>query len=269
MTFLDFLNAYSSALTFLTSLLMLIVTAIYVYFTGKQVKSSNQAIQESIKQFKESKQPCLVPEIKDVNGIAFDVTKYLRIQFGFKYTLTNVGDSPALSVYTIARMQTQYSTPVKNVVAHLMPNYQHAISVQETKDEHLHFETSEFRDILEDVEISHVKNKKRLETNAKESSFKGPIFMMTILYKNLAGQWYITEFTQELLDICKVIQDDSTSSTDSTNLNYEEIDNMSIQDGDNLIGIMINPADSHFSVKKISEERAQKIIEQNTDRYRR
>lgn len=77
---------------------MLVVTAIYVYFTRKQAKSAQDAFLATVMHFKESKQPCIVPSIKRVKGCAFDASEYIRIQFAFDYQLDNVGDTPALSI---------------------------------------------------------------------------------------------------------------------------------------------------------------------------
>ena len=163
--FVGFLERYSELLSFLTSFLMLVVTAIYVYFTRKQAKSAQDAFLATVMHFKESKQPCIVPSIKRVKGCAFDASKYIRIQFTFDYQLDNVGDTPALSIYTIASMQLKYSQKENVVFAHLMPNYKHVIPVNSKVEDNFHFETEEFRSILEDIQISHIKNLKRIETD--------------------------------------------------------------------------------------------------------
>ena len=52
-----------------------------------------------------------------------------------------------------------------------------------TAEDDIHFETSQFRDIVEDLEISHVKNMKRIETNPSQEAFKGPELILRVLYK--------------------------------------------------------------------------------------
>ena len=71
--FVGFLERYSELLSFLTSFLMLVVTAIYVYFTRKQAKSAQDAFLATVMHFKESKQPCIVPSIKRVKGRVFKI----------------------------------------------------------------------------------------------------------------------------------------------------------------------------------------------------
>lgn len=251
---IEFLNTYSNALTLCTSMCLLIVTGIYVFFTKKQASSSYNALQESIKQFKDAKQPCLIPNICNVSGCAFDTSDYLRIQFTFNYELQNIGDFAALSVYTIATMKLKYSS--KEVVAHLMPNFHHAIAINEKHADHFHFETKAFRGILEDLEISRVKNQKRIETDPSETPYGGPILCMTILYQNMQNQWYMTSYEQELLDIAWGSDDAKiTSKRDK-----KRICNTSLKDGDLFEGFMINPAYSNIKHIKISEYEAKTLI---------
>lgn len=265
MGILQLIEDNTALLTFLTSLLMLFTTIIYVYFTAKQASISVNALQESVKQFKEAKQPCIIPYIKKVKGYAFDTSKYLRIQLGFDFQLTNVGDSPAISIYCIALMRMRYSSKEKEVCAHLMPNYIHSLSIQETKDDHLHFETAEFRDIMEDLEISHVKNMKRIETDPKNSPFRGPSFQLIILYKNLSGQWYQTSLVQDLLEIKRKVEKETDSEENSHEVDTEDISNRDIADGDTLVGHMINPAYSHLKQEKISNKDAEELINKYSD----
>lgn len=261
MNIIHFLETHSGLMSLFCSFLMLIVTIIYVYYTWRQAMHSNDALKESIKQFKESKQPCLIPVVKKVRGLAFNASEYLRIQFSFEYDIVNVGDSPALSVHTIATMKLKYAKDCKEVMAHLMPNYKHSIGAQETIGSCFHFETSEFRDILEDVEISRVKNIKRIETDPRQEAFRGPALVLRIVYKNLKGQWYLTEIEQDLLDIEKVLDESKIKEGEPVDWeNYEDATNGGLADGDVLLGRMINPAYSKMEHKVISEDDAQKYI---------
>lgn len=261
MNTIHILEDHSGLMTLACSVLMLIVTIIYVYFTWRQAKYSNDSLKESIKQFRESKQPCLIPSVKKVNGVAFDAGKYLRIQFNFDYDVVNVGDSPALSVHTIATMILRYAQEGKEVMAHLMPNYKHSISAQETITSSFHFETSEFRDILEDIEISRVKNIKRIETDPRQDPYRGPALKLRIVYKNLNEQWYLTEIEQDLFEIEKILDKSKVSENEPIDRdNYEEVTNGSLNDKDVFIGRMINPAYSTMKHKLLSEKEAHMLI---------
>lgn len=259
---IEFLNQYANLLSFFSSLLMLIVTAVYVYFTRRQAKSASDSFFESITQFRESKQPCLIPTVKSVSGSAFDTSTDIRIQFSFDYELENIGDSPALSVYTIAKMHLKYSKD-SEVVAHLMPKYKHFVQVQSKEASNFHFETNEFRSILEDIQISSVKNRKRIETNPSQTPFSGPILQISIYYKNLIGQWYVTHLEQELLDVRRLVTEKGEIRKKGEVLEYtcdQKIEGQNINDGDRLKGYMINPAYSHLTHSKITEHEVQNIL---------
>ena len=266
MGYIDMLNTYAPTLTMGASFMMLIVTCIYVFFTAKQAVSSHKSLMESVKQFKEAKQPCLVPNVKEVTGCAFDTSEYLRIQFNFYYQLKNVGDSPALTVYTIATMHLKHSATDKFVIAHLMPNYSHSISINEIVDSNFHFETDALREILLDVEISRVKNLKRIETNPSQTPYKGPSLQLIILYQNLQEQWYKTTFEQELLNVEKEIESESKQTMEIGYKKYENVDNSKICDGDRFIGCMINPVYSTLHQSKISQEDVKKILKEYSNR---
>lgn len=266
MNVIQFLEDHSGIMSLLCSVMMLVVTIFYVYYTWWQAKNSNEGLKESIKQFRESKQPCLISSVKKVRGVAFDISEYLRIQFSFNYDIVNVGDSPALSVHTIATMKLRYAQDGKEVMAHLMPDYKHSISAQETINSRFHFETSEFRDILEDVEISRVKNAKRIETDPYQDAFRGPTLMLRIIYKNLNGQWYLTEIEQDLLDIEKVLDESKERENEPIDPeNYEDVTNGSLSDKDVFIGRMINPAYSKMTHRPISEDEAQSLIKRTNN----
>lgn len=61
---------------------------------------ASQGLIESAKHNKEEKQPFIVPVISSISGSAFDTSSYLRVQLQYNFTLENVGDSPAVTVYT-------------------------------------------------------------------------------------------------------------------------------------------------------------------------
>lgn len=264
MDIIEILNQYANLLSFFSSLLMLIVTAVYVYFTKRQATSASDSFFESITQFRESKQPCLIPTVKSVSGIAFDTSTDIRIQFTFNYELENIGDSPALSVNTIAKMHLKYSKE-SEVVAHLMPKYKHFVQVQSKEASSFHFETNEFRSILEDIQISSVKNRKRIEINPCQTPYSGPILQISVFYKNLMGQWYETLLEQELLDIKRLVNEKGEIRKKGEVLEYtydQEIVDQNINDGDRFKGYMINPAYSNLTRRKITEHDVQTILNQ-------
>lgn len=251
--FYVFLSNNSGIVQIICSLCMLLVTIIYVIFTWKLSKYTKQSFLESIKQSKEEKQPYLVPTVGRVTGVAFDVSDYIRIQLSFQYALENVGDSSAVSVYTLLYARMQYSKDQKLVYAHLIPQYNYSIGVGKKIKDQIHFETAEFRDIVEDLEISRVKNIKRIETNPCRNAYKGPILVMRVLYMNMMGQWFESVLEQELLEISKKKEKGNGLRQDVTNRN--------IKDGDAFEGMMINPCYSRLTRNLVTKEYVNQVLE--------
>lgn len=239
---------------------MLFVTVLYVIFTWIQSKYTKQAFLESIKQSREHRQPYIVPTIGLVNGVAFDTSTYLRIQLSFKYALENVGDSSAVSVYTLLYTRLQHSNGEKLVYAHLIPHYNYSIQQGDKVDDSIHFETDESRDIVEDLEITHVKNIKRIETDPSQDVYKGPILIMRVLYKNMMGQWFESLLEQELLEL--------RNKSDKENNRGKLVTNNEIKDKDEFEGCMINPCYSRLSRRMVTKEYVnEKLIDCRTNAF--
>ena len=264
--FLTFLENHADVLGLVSSFCMLLVTSIYAIITWWNVRYTKRTLFESIKQNREEKQPYVVPTIKDISGVAFDASTYLRIQLSFKYKLENVGDSAAVTLYTLLYARMEHQSEHKLVYAHLMPNYEHSLKVGQEIDDHLHFETNEFREIVEDLEICHVKNMKRIETDATITPFHGPTIILRTLYKNMAGQWFESVLEQELLGIEKLSKaPQEGTEKDSKELGIknpgERVTNNEIKDGDIYEGGMINPSYSRLSRMIVDDYYVKEILE--------
>ena len=234
------------------SFCMLIVTILYVVFTWKQAKYTKQAFLESVKQTKEDRQPYIIPTIENVSGVAFETSDDIRVQLNFHCKMENVGDSSAVSIYALLYAKMQYQQDKKLVYAHLIPRYNYTIGVAKTAEEDIHFETSQFRDIIEDLEISHVKNMKRIETNPYQEAFKGPDLILRILYKNMMGQWFESELVQELLNVTYKPKDENERG--------EIVTNKDVTDGDVYKGYMINPCFSHMTRRMVSDDYVKAVL---------
>ena len=119
-------------------------------------------------------------------------------------------------------------------------------------EEDIHFETSQFRDIVEDLEICHAKNMKRIETNPCQESYKGPDIILRVLYKNMMGQWFESELVQELLEITKKSENENESG--------EMVANKDVADGDIYSGYMINPCYSHINRRMVSNDYVKEVL---------
>ena len=257
---IEFMKEYEGLISLLSSLCMLIVTSIYAVITWWQAKYTKKTLLASVKQYREEKQPYIVPAIESVSGLAFDTSTYLRIQFSFHYTLENVGDSSAVTLYTFLYAKLQHQKDAKLVYAHLMPEYLNSLRVGEKSKEHLHFETSEFRDIIEDLEICHVKNVKRIETNPSVIPYSGPIIILRCLYMNMMGQWFESVLEQELYSVNKIINDKEKGTKKRTIKLGERVTNNNVVDKDSFEGSMISPGYSKMSRRMIDYEYVSKIF---------
>lgn len=234
------------------SLCMLLVTILYVVFTWIQSKYTKHAFLEAVKQAKEDRQPYIIPTLEHVSGVAFDTSNSLRVQLNFHCKMENVGDSTAVSIYAFLYAKMQHTQEKKMVYAHLIPKYNYSIGVGGGVEEDIHFETSQFRDIVEDLEISRAKNTKRIETNPCQEPYKGPEIVFRVLYKNMMGQWFESELVQELLEITYKSEDENECGM--------MVANKDVTDGDIYDGYMINPCCSLINRRMVSANYVKKVL---------
>ena len=234
------------------SLCMLLVTIFYVVFTWIQSKYTKQAFLEAVKQAREERQPYIIPTIERVSGVAFATTNYLRAQLNFHCRMENVGDSTAVSIYAFLYAKIQHTQEKKLVYAHLIPQYNYSIGVGKAAEEDIHFETSQFRDIVEDLEISHAKNMKRIETNPYQEAYKGSEIILRVLYKNMMEQWFESELVQELLKITYKSENEDDCGI--------MVVNEDVAAGDIYIGCMINPCYSLLNRRMVSDDYVKEVL---------
>ena len=255
----SFVENHTNMIGLASSVCLLLVTTIYAIITWWQARYMKGTLIETVRQNREEKQPYIVQKIGNVRGCAFDTSTYLRIQFNFNYKLENIGDSSAVSLYTLLYAKMESQAEHKLVYAHLMPQYNHALKVGEEIEESLHFETNEARDIIEDLEICHVKNMKRIETDASISPYKGPIIILRTLYKNMVGQWFESVLEQELLEV-EIPSKEPQEEVEINGKKYKihksgkMVTNKDIKDKDVFEGGMINPCYSKLIRRTVDDD---------------
>lgn len=151
--FIKIINSdYAGVLSLLSSLIMVVVTIIYVGHTKRQANYAKESAELVAKQIKIDKQPCIVPYVTDSYGSVWDATDYTRMQLGFTIKLRNVGDSPAINVYTLADIELQFTEDSdgnkKLLPASLLPGFVQALSADEETEINIHFETSEIKALI-------------------------------------------------------------------------------------------------------------------------
>ena len=254
----EYVESHAGLLSTISSVCMLIVTAIYAVITWWQVRYSKQAVIESAKHNKEEKQPFIVPVISSISGSAFDTSSYLRVQLQYNFTLENVGDSPAVTVYTFLYVKLQNADSENVLYSHLMPAYLHSLSIGKQQECSLHLETTEFRSLISDLEICYTKNLIRIATDPSVPSFPGPIVVLRCIYMNMMGQWFETVLEHEMFGVYKSRADSTISIC--INDDSDRVTNENVVDGDKYEGMMINPSYSKLTRTMVDSKYLQDIM---------
>ena len=193
---------YAGVLSLLSSLIMVIVTIIYVGHTKRQANYAKESAELVAKQIKTDKQPCIVPYVTDSYGTAWDATDYTRMQLGFTIKLRNVGDSPAINIYTLADIELQFTEDPdgkkKLLQASLLPGFTQALSAEEDAEINIHFETSEIKALICELSKAAEKNWERLRTNPSHNHYTGAKLIIRVFFKNLMGQWCESTISYEI-----------------------------------------------------------------------
>ena len=173
--FIKIINSdYAGVLSLLSSLIMVVVTIIYVGHTKRQANYAKESAELVAKQMKIDKQPCIVPYVTDSCGSAWDTTDYTRMQLGFTIKLRNVGDSPAINVYTLADIELQFSEDSagnkKLLPASLLPGFTQALSAEEETDINIHFETSEVKALICELNSVYTRSSQNSTPNSNATN---------------------------------------------------------------------------------------------------
>ena len=201
--FIKIINSdYAGVLSLLSSLIMVVVTIIYVGHTKRQAIYAKESAELVAKQIKIDKQPCIVPYVTDSYGSVWDATDYTRMQLGFTIKLRNVGDSPAINVYTLADIELQFTEDSdgnkKLLPASLLPGFVQALSADEETEINIHFETSEIKALICELRKASEKNWERLRTNPSHHHYTGAKLIVRVFFKNLMGQWCESTISHEI-----------------------------------------------------------------------
>lgn len=264
--FLKHINTnYSALLSLLSSVIMVIVTIIYVVQTKRQADYAKESAELVAKQIKTDKQPCIVPSVVDSKGIAFDAGDYTRIQLGFDISLENVGESPAINVYTLCAIELQQSKNSEgkeiNLSAALLPNFVQAIAVRAKEEINIHFETDEVLDLVNELSIAMEKNWERIRTNPSKHHYVGANLNIKVLFKNIMGQWSESVISYEIAWL-EYLEPPKSSSH---NINANTIPPLVIKEDDEFRAVLISQSYAPFAHKMVTDEYVKKIISQYKD----
>ncbi len=258
-------NDYAGVLSLLSSIIMVIVTIIYVGHTKRQANYAKESVELVAKQMKTEKQPCIVPHIIDSSGAAFDATEDTRIQLGFEVSLKNVGDAPAINIYTLADIELQFTNDADGnkalLPAALLPKFVQALSVGEETKVHVHFETAEVKAMVKELRKAMDKNWERLRTDPTHHHYTGANLIIRVLFRNIMGQWGESTISYEI----PWLEFKNPPPQKTHNLNENTIPPNRIREGDEFVAVLSSPYLAPFSYKMVSSEYVKEILVCYTD----
>lgn len=186
---LDSINSYSGLLSIAVAVITAGITLVYVIFTYKQMKAAQSSSEAAIQQIKLNNQPCVIYE--EINTFGTACFSGSRRQLSVEVNLENVGDSPAISVYTFSKLQLFRLRELDSEVKmYSEPDYIPVIKAGDKVLSHIHYEEDEIDCLVDALRISHADNMKRVELSPTETPFKGAELVLEIYYKNIMGQWF-------------------------------------------------------------------------------
>ena len=264
--FIKIINSdYAGVLSLLSSFVMIIVTIIYVRHTKSQAYYARKSAELVAKQIKTDKQPCVVPHVTDSYGSAWDVSGYTRMQLGFSIKLKNVGDSPAINIYTLADFELQFikdSDGNKELLpAALLPGFIQALSAEEETEINIHFETAEIKELICELRKTAEKNWERLRTNPSHNYYNGANLKIRVFFKNLMGQWCESTISYEIPWL--VFKNPPPQKTH--NLNENTIPPKEIHEGDEFKAVLSSHHIAPFVFAMTTEERVTDMLQKYLD----
>ena len=241
-------NDYSAVLSAIFSLLLLIITLIYVMLTYRQV-------QQLEKSHKISVIPTLVPDIVEAKGTEyFGDEKFRRRQLGVKCKVQNIGDGPALRIYSKIRFKYNY-IDFKDYDELFEYSYLGYLASMEENELEMHFETIKIEKMIEDFSIKHAKNMYRVRVNPHHKVFLGPSLVIELVYSNIHGQFFKTVVGREI------------SSLKAYNRNDEEKQHIfwsteeELKDDEPFELTLMNPIFQSFEITPLENNAAIEFIE--------
>lgn len=181
-------NDYSAVFSLIVSVCTMIVTVIYVIFTYMQVKENRKSIDYLEKQLKLNNQPCIVPITINTTGTEV-FNDHGRRQLHIELKIKNSGNAPALSTYVFGSFKLKKcETDEKDIVEiDYLPDYVRSISIDETKNVSIRFETEEINLLIGDLNKPISKEK---YINYIHKVMNRADLIIDIYYKNITNQWF-------------------------------------------------------------------------------
>ncbi len=253
-------NDFSGILGVLIAFITAMITLVYVRLVYKQMKISQKALEIADKQLQLDKQPCVVFEILKTYGTpCFTET---RRQLHIKLELENVGDSPAISIYTFAHLELQHTRNVKDgsciVNMDYIPDFEISIKSEGKATANICFETEQINMLVEDLRCNHEQNILRIKTNPYQHSYRGTILVIEVYYKNILDQWFRNTMQREILWLI----DKHAAPRKTNNLNENTIPPCLLEHNTEFELQLISPKMAASNIDLVDAKIIQKKLEQ-------
>lgn len=271
---------YASVLGAIFSLILVVITLLYVILTYFQVKTSkdsvnisHQFLEQAEKQMKHSKVPMLVVEVDKTYGSPYFGEE--RRQLGINIKIRNIGDGPAIQTHV--RMKLIYKYVEFNYYEELFEHtFVGNIGIGEEREADLHFETMKIEKMLEDLSISYAKNTFRVKNNPSKKAYAKPEISIEVIYSNFYGQFFKSHLIHPILGlISRGSEPDETNESDDVAAKMEGEeggeeegkkgkyihDPSELKDDERFSLGLINPIFQTFSFNPLDSHEANQIIE--------
>lgn len=256
---------YAALISCFTSFVTAIITIIYVVFTHHQMKATQESVKLMQIEMKQEKQPCIVVSINRVFSEKA-IPSNGRRQMPVEFTIENIGDSPALSVFSISHLELQNTVSKddnKNVEMFSGPLLCPFLKVTETKKEYLHYENQQIDLMFTDLAITMDKNWERIKKNPEQSHCHGTELIIQVFYRNLNDQWFESRLTQEI----GWAYDDYTKKKTRYNLNEYTFPPREVKAEDQFELQLSSPWLSPLSISMVSSEEVEKALSKYKNKW--
>ena len=172
--------------------------------------------------------------------------------------LKNVGDAPAINIYTIASIQLPLSLDadgnINSLSAALLPSFVQSLSVMEDKTVCIHFETTEVKILIQELKKAFEINLERIKTSPTQHHIIGAFLNIQIMFKNMMGQWCESTISYEIAWLEYI----NPPKRKTNNINENTIPPKQICKGDMFKAILCSNHLAPFSYKMVPDDYIEK-----------
>jgi len=250
---------YAAVLGTSFSLILILITAVYVVLTYFQAQATQQSVRlnreflaHAEKQLLHSRVPMLMADMDKSKGGPYFGER--RRQLGVDWKIKNIGDGPALQIhvrmklkYTHAEFEDYDETCEQSFVGNLAP--------KDDTTAHMWFETAKIEKMQEDFSIKSAKNIARVKLNPRQSAYRGPELHLTILYSNVHGQFFKTVVVYPILCLRVASREDEEEKM------VHWFAEKPLQDEEDFELVLMNPIFSRFSFDPVDRKEGEAEIE--------